>query len=68
MIVLSKGDNAVLVIVFRRLPFQAPAIADSKGEGGGGESYCDYNMVVGVQEGKARMRKWRVNAKEYEIH
>ena len=68
MIVLSKGDNAVLATVFRHLRFQAPTIANSKVEDGGESSYCDYNMVVGVQEGKARMRKWRVNAKEYEIH
>ena len=68
MIVLSKGDNAVLATVFRRLRFQAPATANSTMEDGGESSYCDYNLVVGVQEGNARMRKWRVNAKEYEIH
>ena len=48
MIILSKSDNAVLATVFRRLPFQAPPIADSKGEDGGESSYCDYNMVLGV--------------------
>ena len=36
MIVLSIGDNAVLATVFRRLPFQAPAIANSKGGGRSG--------------------------------
>lgn len=56
MIAWSKGDNAVLATVFRRLRFEAPAIANSKVEDGGVSSYCDYNMVVGVQEGKARMR------------
>ena len=41
MIDLSKGDNAVLATVFRRLPFQAPAIAYSKGEDGWESPYRD---------------------------
>lgn len=41
MIVLSKGDNAVLATVFRRSPFQAPAIANSKGEDGWELPYRD---------------------------
>ena len=42
MIELDKGDNAVLATVFRRLPFQAPAIANSKAEDGWELPYCHY--------------------------
>ena len=41
MIDRRKGDNAVLATVFLRLPFQAPAIASSKGEGGWELPYRD---------------------------
>ncbi len=41
MIDLSKGDDAVLANMFRRLSFQAPAVANSKGEDGGEMPYCD---------------------------
>ena len=41
MIDLSKGDNAVLANVFRCLPFQAPTIANCKGEDGGEVPYSD---------------------------